>query len=369
MRKQLNRVISAITGLAIVGSMLLSVSPAMAAASITSMSDTMTRLKASVTAVSHTISFTLPAGTFSGTFLVVLDAGTAFTSVATDTSALAVTGCNTFTNWGFSSGSATNTLSVVGTTCAGKVTIGVNATNPSSTGSTKGFIFACTDANVCTTLANAQANATDAGTYAVAIVTDDQVSVTATVDPTITFVVGASTTACSNAFATNGGTVALGTLTTASITSSDVASVNHICSLVNTNATAGYAITVKSLNASLKSTSTPGDTIPSATASVNPGVANYGICAGSASTDFGIDTTTPAGSSATSTSPFNTNCTNVASPQSVGALTTSAQTILSNTGPVSGSFATYRIKAAISATIKAHSDYTDTLTFVATGTF
>ncbi|MBY0376451.1 hypothetical protein K2P96_00550, partial [Patescibacteria group bacterium] len=54
----------------------------------------------------------------------------------------------------------------------------------------------------------------------------------------------------------------------------------------------------------------------------------------------------------------------------VGAVTTTAQNIYdSNSLPISGARAEIMVNASISGVTPAHSDYTDTLTFIATGTF
>jgi hypothetical protein len=86
----------------------------------------------------------------------------------------------------------------------------------------------------------------------------------------------------------------------------------------------------------------------------------------SAAGDFGAT----AGSTATDTSPFNSSCPGALfSGQDAGKLTTTAQKIFANTGPVDNGFGTLIVMAAISAFPESHNDYTDTLFFVATGTF
>jgi len=103
---------------------------------------------------------------------------------------------------------------------------------------------------------------------------------------------------------------------------------------------------------------------------VTAGTANYGLCFGTTSGDAGHTSSTPDGIDPTGVSPFNTvSCTAVSTTENVGAVTTSAQNIVNGSTYVSNGFATIRVKAAISGTTPAHSDYTDTLTFVATGTF
>jgi len=50
-------------------------------------------------------------------------------------------------------------------------------------------------------------------------------------------------------------------------------------------------------------------------------------------------------------------------------LTTNAQNVWSISAASQNAFARLYVKAAISGTVPAHTDYADTLTFVATGTF
>jgi hypothetical protein len=274
--------------------------------------------------------------------------------IAVDTTALAfrVIPCATFTA---SANAATITFTILGTAANGTLT------NPSSANSYS-LTLSQTDEGV------ASANT---GSIGLSIVTDDQVSVTASVDPSISFNVGATSSACSTSFAGNGGTVALGSIPTSStVVSSGASGVFHICTRVSTNASSGYKVSVKSAtNNGLVSTSTPADAIASATAAVTPGVANYGICFGTGGT-VGHTTTTPDGNDPIGVSPYNTvSCTGVTTAENVGLVDTTARDVVSGTIPVSNSFATLRVKAAASVTTPTHTDYTDTLTFVATGTF
>jgi len=211
----------------------------------------------------------------------------------------------------------------------------------------------------------------DPGGGDIYIVDDDQVTVTANVDPTLTMNVGAqaAVTACDGTFSGNGGTVALGALAVGSVSSSDASSVNHICTRLSTNASGGAIMTVKSANGTngLVSTSVSGDKIPSSTGTVIAGTARYGICTGSVGGDRGNDSI--AGSaSPTRSSPFNgTTCTS--SAHDIGGLTTSAQSLWTLSSGAQNAFVRVYVKAAISPVTPAHSDYTDTLTFIGTGTF
>lgn len=336
---------------AMIGSVLAVISPA-SADSASLMKDTLSREKLSVASVTHTLVLTLPAfSSATGTQVVVDYSAAGFTL---DAGTVAGSTINTGTISVVSS--ATDVvITCTSGPCGGLFTSGsFTGANPSSNGSKTITIGG---------------SAAVTGSFAIPIVTDDQISVTASVDPSITFNVAAQGDEaydCDGTLSANGGTVALGTLTTAAITSSDLGLVKHICTRVSTNATSGAIVTVKSTNASLKSTSAVSDTIPSATAVMAAGTANYGLCDGARS---GSTTSTPAAADPVTDSPFNSTCANDVAAGSVGALTTGAQTIWHVTGPTSNAFQNIVVKAAISGTTKAHTDYTDTLTFVATGTF
>jgi hypothetical protein len=309
---------------------------AFAASSAKVQSDTLSRAKVSEVAT-HVIKLTL-AGT--ATFTITLPAE--FT---------AVTGTPVV-----STGSAAlvgNVITVTGAAAGIEEITGISATNPSSAGS---YYVALGGADVT-------------GGYALAIVTDDQVGVTASVNPSITFDVGADTSTCNGSWVSSTRTVALGTLALGTITSSDATSgVQHICTKVSTNATGGAIVTVKSAHTDgLESISVPGDNIPSATAIMSGTVANYGLCADAAIK--GNDITNPSSSAPVAVGPFIGACNSTTLAGSVGLVNQTAQKIWGAAGPTANAFQQIEVKAAISGTTRAHSDYADTLTFVATGTF
>jgi hypothetical protein len=333
---------------AVLATIALQSGVAFAATSATVQSDTLSRAKVGEVAT-HDIKLTLGAPATSFTITLPADFG-GWTGSAND--------------FGGSATTSGEVATVTGSFSAGSLEItGLSATNPSSAGS---YYVALGGTDV-------------SGGYALAIVTDDQVGVTASVNPSITFNVGAQAmgTNCDADFVGNGGTVALGTLALGTITSSDVNSVAHICTRVSTNATLGAIVTVKSAtNDGLKSISVPNDNIPSATAAMDGNTANYGLCADA--TQHGADginsvakptATNPASLNPTAVDPFIASCAHNTNTGSVGALTTTAQKVWGVDGPTADSFQNLVIKAAISGTTKAHSDYADTLTFVATGTF
>ncbi|MEY4744615.1 MAG: hypothetical protein RL272_560 [Candidatus Parcubacteria bacterium] len=305
---------------------------------------TLSRLKAGVTNVDFALQFTL-VGPDTAPLTVTFPSGFTVTQAFTSGTC---SGGGTVTSFGFTS----LTLTATKTACIGTVTLsGAKITNHSTPG-----VYVVNWTN-------------DSGSGSVVITSEDQVDVTASIDPTLTFNVGsqAAATACDGTFAGAGGAVGLGTLTTAAVSSSDVASVPHICTRLTTNGTAGAIATVRSANAGLKSASAPSDVIASSSATLVAGTAGYGLCAGSAGGDSGRDSTVPVGVAPAAASPFNGSCT--ASGHAVGSLTTLPQTVWSLSGPSQNAFFRLWLKAAISPTTVAHTDYADTLTFVATGTY
>jgi len=306
---------------------------------------TTSRLKAGASAT-YNFGFTLQ-NAVSGTLTITFPVGFTVTAAATSG---ACTG-GTVGTFGFTS----STLTAVKTGCtAGALTLsGATVTNHATPGA-----YTISWVN------------DDPGEGVIYIIDDDQVTVTGNVDPSLTFNAGMQddATACDGTFSGNGGTLALGVLTTGAVTTSDASSIDHICTRLSTNASGGARVTVRSLNGTdgLKSTSVPTDTIPSSTATLSAGTAGYGLCTGSAGGDSGNDAISGA-ASPTRSSPFNTTCTNAA--HGVGGLTTSAQNLWTLSGPSQNAFVRTYVKAAISGTTAAHADYADTLTFIGTGTF
>lgn len=381
--KQLT-LISKFTIAAMVTALLLSVTiQAANAGEFTSKSDTQTRLKAA-TLSSHTIKMTMVGGnTWGGGETLTIDfnedaspAGfvvnggatvvgdfditTVKSSVVTEATILAACSAGT-DNIGFSIDDATGIVTF--TTCASwtptdadsqiiieygtaATTGGSGAnrvTNPATSG-TKTISFAGTIG--------------DTGTIQQGIVDDDAVSATATVDPTITFDIDMGTT-CGGETGTPY-SLAFGTVATSDVESSGTTdSVNAICLDHGHNGTDGSVITVVSAQAALKSTSVPGDTIGSSTALMAAGTENYGIC---------VDETPPAGFTR-ATNFDGANCELNSNINNVGALTTSAQNIVTTAAPVASSLVEVYASVAVASSTEAHNDYSDTLTFIATATF
>ncbi len=155
--------------------------------------------------------------------------------------------------------------------------------------------------------------------------------------------------------------VPLGTLTTAQATNSDNSTIKSIWVDLDTNAAGGAVVTVVSANGSLQSTSVPTSTIPSSTGTMAPGVARYGLCVGSV--------TQTSGGTLTKASPFNGVTCTAGSTNNVGIITTSPQNILTVSSGIVGGRSEIRVNAENSNVTPSHNDYTDTLTFIATGTF
>lgn len=155
--------------------------------------------------------------------------------------------------------------------------------------------------------------------------------------------------------------IPLGSLTVAQATNSDNTSINSIWVDLDTNGAGGAAVSIVSLNGALKSASIPGDTIPSSTGTMTPGVANYGLCVDSV--------TQTSGGTLAKVSPFNGATCTSGHVNTIGQVTTGAQNILTVPSAVVGGRSEIRVNAENSLMTPAHPDYGDTLTFIATGTF
>jgi hypothetical protein len=198
----------------------------------------------------------------------------------------------------------------------------------------------------------------DSGTITVDIVDDDQVSITASVNQTIFFDLDTGI-----ASSTENGTpytVPLGTLSAATVTHSDASTMNMIIAEGGTNASGGMNVSVRNVNGAngLASTAVPADKIPSATATMAAGTANYGLCVASAGIlEFARSST------------YNTTCALASGTNGVVGLTTTATDILTSSAPVAAGHAEIVVNAAISGATPAHTDYNDTLTFIAAASF
>lgn len=186
----------------------------------------------------------------------------------------------------------------------------------------------------------------DSTTYALSIIAEDQVTVTATVGQIFTF-------------ALSGTTMPLGTLSTSSVTSSTSRTLS-----IATNAPAGWVAWVKSANGNLAS-STTGTNISS------PGSSNDtpDSLAAQAGYVLGVAITTDGGGSGTVSQASGYGAEFADSSNSGGHLSTTFDAIAASNGTTDGDVLTATAKAKVSATQAPASDYTDTLTFVAAGRF
>ncbi len=186
----------------------------------------------------------------------------------------------------------------------------------------------------------------DGGNYALSIVADDQVVITATVPSTFSFSLGANTQA-------------LGTLSTSSVTSGSGVAVT-----IETNAGNGWIGWVMSANAALNSVST-GDAIAT-TGTVNDTPDT--ISAGTEGYVLDADLTTDSATSGTGAVTIDAEYLGTTTSMG-GALSATFTEFATADGPTNGDVITLIPRVAISALTQAATDYTDTLTVVAAGHF
>lgn len=230
--------------------------PTTNAASVTTFSDTLTRIQAA-TAANHEIKFASPTGVAAGQSIIIDfdDGGSDFDGTSVDailfsdvdfatgnssncTSATyteqTLAAAPVTTTWGVTSSTTQITiLSGTGTSAAGncmRIRIGTNAVSQ-TTG-----VNQILNGSAGTALITLSGTFTDTGTAAIPIITDDTVNVTATVDPTITFTlsdttIGFGTLTSGAARYANGAATGSGT---------DVAAHNFT---IATNAASGYVVT------------------------------------------------------------------------------------------------------------------------------
>lgn len=185
----------------------------------------------------------------------------------------------------------------------------------------------------------------DTGTYALSIVSNDQIVVTATVPATFSFALSGNTDTFSSDLSTTTTSTAGQTVTIA------------------TNAASGWVVWVKSLNAALNSAASGGTIATAGTIDAAPtdlaSVTGYVLDA---------DLTTDSATVGTGTVSVDAEY-NGANTTSGGTLSTAFQPIASATGVTDGDVITLTERAKISAIQAAGTDYTDTLTVVGAGLF
>ncbi len=349
------------------------------AAGVTTATDTMSRLKAS-TVSDHEIKFVTPTGLASGQNMT-LTFSADFTGVASMTSedfdlaegSTGVCSSATFTEKAVKTTPSTSEFSAIGsgqvvtilsggasaTLTAGRcirIRAGLNATNttgagPGNTQITNGAVDDDDTIAIAGTFG-------DIGTITVDIIDDDQVSITATVNQTLTFDLDVGTATGENGTPYQ---VPLGVLSSGTVTHSDASGIKSIFADGGTNASGGMNVTVRNANGAngLVSTSVPADKIPSATGTMAAGTANYGLC---------VSTVALAGFTR-ATGYVSDTCTNASGTNQVRVRNTTATDMLTSTAPVASGHAEIVVNAAISTATPAHTDYTDTLTFIATASF
>jgi hypothetical protein len=303
------------------------------AGTLTNMTATMSRQKVSTNST-HRVMFRIATDAVTKAYRVDFPDGFTMTSgaggtVFTGGTGTPGTGTNQTANgaWTFSNtnGSKNAKFTYTATYDPGSATEWVELnfsgiTNPSSNGS---YTLTPRVRN------SADSGDNDSGQLAVPIQTEDQVTVTATVDPSITFTVSPTS-------------VALGTLSSGSVTTST--QTDQLT--VNTNAAGGYIVTGQG---STLSAGTP--TIPFTTdGTVTAGVSEYGI---------DVDAS-------------GTPCTGNTYPTDNGGEDfdlSSTKTVVSNTtGPVSTCRSSVLYRASVTGS-QAAGSYQSVITWLATGTF
>ncbi len=351
------------------------------AASITQASDTMSRMDPSRPS-DHTVIFYTSTGLASGQnitlafsagftgigsmvgadFDFATGSGSSDCDLATYTEQSVVTSGATASQFNIAGSSQTVTITSGGASatvnpgrCV-RLRAGLNATNTTGSGPgthqiTNGPIGSSDTITIGGTFG-------DSGVISVDIIDSDQVTITANVNQTLTFDLD---TAATDIESSAPYTVPLGVLSSGSVTRSGTASVNMIIAEGLTNASGGMNVTVRNANGSsgLVSTSTPADQITSTTGTMAAGTPNYGLCVATAA----LSGFTRA------TGYVSDTCALASATNGIRGLSTTATNILTSSAPISSGHAEIVVNATISGSTPAHTDYTDTLTFVATASY
>lgn len=315
------RIIATITGFAL----LFMFAPNTHAAALTSVSATLSRSKAAQTA-DHQYKFTTPSGIQTGDTITLTFPAGSFTMAASLTGVTIANGAgadNAVTSATWSSPTLTITASassIVTAAAVGTIKIpSAQITNPA----------------VGTYVVSIAGTIGDTGTLAIPIITEDQVTMTASVDASMTF----SVSAASSDF----GTLSTGSVTTAS---------PNITLTIGTNTNGGYTLYVKD-----QGNGTVGG-LYNASSSANIG-SSSGLLAGGTE-GYGVQASS---ANATITAPYNVSGNNVGQLQRTG------QSLASyNTYTASNHSITVSHLASISASTRPGS-YVDTITYVATGNY
>ncbi|MBI4268554.1 hypothetical protein HY627_01845 [Candidatus Uhrbacteria bacterium] len=219
----------------------------------------------------------------------------------------------------------------------------------------------------------------DSGQGAVAIVTNDYFTSTATSTPSMTFEVGTMTTACD-------ATTAASSFGTGGLTFYDLRAdyveptSNMVCTRVSTNAAQGAIVQIKSLYGRMTSTKN-GVTFPASAQTaasstinlvggINTSTEAYGICASAT----GVGDATPASAVVRAINGLTSTCATTQNQVLTGAqvmrlLGTTFDTLWTTSGATYRAYANMYLKAAVAVNTPVTNSYTDTLTFIAFATF
>jgi hypothetical protein len=325
------------------------------AASLTSLSDNQSRL-AATTLSDHTIQFITPTGVtvLSQTVTINFNSYTTVTNITpTDVNinVSASTSCASFSSrtvaasagadiWGVGTSSTTLTLTAPSSGTIGTSGVPAGRCMQIKVGSNAGGATRVTNPSAGTATLSIAGTFGDTGTIGVPIIANDQVSLTATVNPTISLTLSQTSlafgtlTTANGRWATNGGGAAVAT--------------SGLSVVGATNATSGYSLYV--LGPTLTSGANTIAALASSTAS-SPGTAQFGI------------NVSASGGSGTVTAPYAT------ASQYAYTSTASTQTqVASSTTADSGTTYAVSYLANISASTPAGS-YTATHTWTITGNF
>ncbi|TSC91459.1 MAG: Uncharacterized protein CEN92_271 [Candidatus Berkelbacteria bacterium Licking1014_96] len=321
------------------------------AGALTALSDTMSRLADSTPSAvysDHTIRYTTPSGVAAGqTMQITMPTGFTIGTVDytdIDVSWGATTGyeneltlaatCLT-TTWGAVFAGQVLTI----TSCTGTITSTNKVVVEIGNNASGGNAQIQNHATAATYTISIAGSFTDTGKIAIVILTNDQFTVTGTVDPTITFSLSAN--------ATDFGVIS---------TSSPTTSTPNITLTISTNAGSGYTITVQDEG----SGSNPGIYNSIALAIIGSADNSYNNNADlSAVAGYGIQCSS---ASATCAAPYNVGTTNV------GGYERTAQNLATFGGTADGHTVVITSKAKAAGTTPAGT-YNDTVTVIATGNF
>jgi hypothetical protein len=181
----------------------------------------------------------------------------------------------------------------------------------------------------------------DSTQYATAVITNDQIVVSATVPATFTFTLGANTDS-------------LGTLSTGAVGAS-----SGVTATVITNAQNGWITWAKDLNQGLVSAVASKTITTTGTINATPDT----LSAGTEGYVLDVNETADPQTNGSIDAEYNGGA------DAGGTYSANYQPINSGTGPTSGYASSLVERAAISGTTPAATDYTDTLTVVAAGQF